>query len=529
MATAVGMNFKMTASIAKFQASMDKVEAKLKNIEQSGKKTASGMKLLAGIEVGKLLVGGLTSVYSTMKSGLGTITSFVNSIRDSIDKVGKLAESLGMNEVALQIFLKTADLSGMSAQQFSAAVLAMNKRLGEFYNGTGPAKKALEDLGFSMEDLKDKTPDQQLKMIAQAIMLLPTKAQQAAAAFAIFGDAGKKILPTLDAIANNVDKVATKGLALGQFLSTKQVNAIESMNDAFSDVWDTIKGIGAQIVANLAEPVEKMLHTFLQFVAEYESFTTGATGGTGLANDITIAIAQGAVILGEWADMLLQGLVTFYELMKDLFEKLFQFSHDTLGTDLHSSPLANKLQDELDAIEDKMKKLDTLMAMDINSTEEYNELFKEKNKLEKDGNALKKQITQAEKDYFKAKTEATTGMGSIGGAMQDFLNDFINMGGGGPQGNPLGNPPGWGGGNGNPPSPPDLSGDWTWNPATNSWDFNGGPGGFGPGSGEGTDPTETEQDTTDEDLLSENQTHTQILNRIDANTSGFILQPVVIG
>lgn len=531
MATSVGLNFRLTAAVDKFESSMRDVEKRLGGIEKASKETASGMKMLAGIEVGKLLVHGLTSVYSTIKSGLGTITSFVNSIRDSIDKVGKLAESLGMNEVALQIFLKTADLSGMSAQQFSGAVLAMSKRLGEFYNGTGPAKKALESLGFSMEDLKDKTPDQQLKMIAQAIMLLPTKAQQAAAAFAIFGDAGKKILPTLDAIANNVDNIAERGLALGQFLSTKQIKAIESMNDAFSDVWDTIKGIGAQIVANLAEPVKKMLDTFLQFVAEYQSFTTDATGGTGLANDITIAIAKGAVILGKWADMLLQGLVTFYELMKSLFEKLFQFSHDTLGTDLHSSPEANRLQDEIDAIEDKMQKLDKLMAMEVYGSEEYKELWKEKNKLEKEGNELQKKITQAEQDYFKAKTQATTGMGSIGGAMQDFLNGFINMGGGGPQGNPLGNTPvAGGGGNGGAPwGPPDGSGLWTWNPNTYRWEYGGGAGEFGPGADNGMDPTDAEQDTTDEDLLSENRDHTQILNRIDANTSGFILQPVVIG
>lgn len=480
MATSVGLNFRLTAAVDKFESSMKDVERRLERIDKSSRDTANGMKLLAGIEVGKLLVGGLTKVFNLMSSGVSSLISFANSIRESVDKVGKLAESLGMNEVALQIFLKTASLSGMSADQFGSAVLAMNKRLGEFYNGTGPAKKALESLGFSMDDLKGKTPHQQLKMIATAIMLLPTQAQRAAAAFAIFGDAGKKMLPTLDAIATNVDNIAKRGLGLGQFLSTRQVNAIEKMNDAFSDVWDTIKGIGAQIVANLAEPVEKMLQNLLQFVAAYKSFTTDATGGTGLANDITIAIAKGAVVLGEWADMLLQGLVTFYEMMKSLFERLFQFSHDTLGTDLHSSPEANKLQDELDAIEDKLKKLDKLMSMELIGSEEYKQLWEERNKLEKESVGIKKDITAAEKDYWRAKTEATTGMGSIGGAMQDWLNNFIQGGGGGPMGNPIGGG-GGGGGNRPPGSPPDASGLWVWDPVRGGWLYTGGPGSAGPG------------------------------------------------
>ena len=185
MATSVGLNFRLTAAVENFERSMSEVNQKLGQIDRSSRQTAGGLRLLAGIEVGKLLIGGLTSVFNTLKSGLGTFTSFANVVRESIDKIGKLAESLGMNEVALQVFLKTAELSGMSADQFGSAILAMNKRLGEFYQGFGPAKKALESLGLSMEQLKKQTPTQQLRTIAQAIMTLPNTSARAAAAFAI--------------------------------------------------------------------------------------------------------------------------------------------------------------------------------------------------------------------------------------------------------------------------------------------------------------------------------------------------------
>ena len=527
MATSVGLNFRLTAAVENFERSMAEVNQKLGQIDKSSRQTAGGLRLLAGIEVGKLLVGGLTSVFNTLKSGLGTFTSFANVVRESIDKIGKLAESLGMNEVALQVFLKTAELSGMSADQFGSAILAMNKRLGEFYQGFGPAKKALESLGLSMEQLKKQTPAQQLRTIAQAIMTLPNTSARAAAAFAIFGDAGKKMLPTLTAIANNVDEIATKGLRLGQFLSVRQVNAIESMNDAFTEVSKTITGIGAQILANLAAPIEKALQKFQEFVASYKSFTTGATGGTGLANDITVAFLDAAVVLGKWADMLLQGLFKFYTMMKSLFGALFDFAHNALGTDLYRSPKANDLQNDLEEIEAKQQKLDKLMSMALIGTEEYNELWRERSALEKEAVRIQQEINKAEEEYLSEKTRSATGLGSIGDWLENYRDRFLRNNGFGPQGDPMG-----GGGGGNmsrPPwGPPDNSGMWEWDPVNGWWHLRN-RGQVGPGAGLPWGEEAPSPDTTGEDLLSSNETQTELLRRIDANTSSFELQPVVIG
>ena len=115
MATAVGMNFKMTASIAKFQASMDKVESKLKNIERSGKQTANGMSLLAKIEVGKLLVGGLTKVFSIMKTGVSSVTSLAKEAAAAADAIGKLSASTGVAVEPLQVFQKVASTTASAA------------------------------------------------------------------------------------------------------------------------------------------------------------------------------------------------------------------------------------------------------------------------------------------------------------------------------------------------------------------------------------------------------------------------------
>src|SRR5210317_31527 len=141
MATAVGMNFKMTASIAKFQASMDNVESKLKNIERSGKQTANGMSLLAKIEVGKLLVGGLTKVFNVLSSGVSSVTQFASQAAAAADAIGKLSSMTGMAEEPLQVFTQLATYGGVSSTQFGDALQKMSRGMGEAANGTGTAKR----------------------------------------------------------------------------------------------------------------------------------------------------------------------------------------------------------------------------------------------------------------------------------------------------------------------------------------------------------------------------------------------------
>ena len=320
MATSVGLNMKMTASIAKFQSSMDKVEQKLKKIEHSGKQTASGMKLLAGIEVGKLLVGGLTKVAGLASSAASSIIGFASQAADAADKIGKLATMTGMAEEPLQVFTQLAAYGGVSSTQFGDALQKMSRGLGEAANGTGTAKRGLEQLGLSVDDLLKMSPSQQFTQIAAAIDKIEDPTKRSAVAADIFGRSGTKLIPMFEDIEANAAALSQEMLSLGQVLSADQVNNIEAMNDSFEKVRQTAFKIGSQVVANFAPALTAANDALMEMVKNFEY--EGATGGQGVAKLLTDGLFAGARSMAEALDAFLGGFDTTTGVMQTALAKL---------------------------------------------------------------------------------------------------------------------------------------------------------------------------------------------------------------
>lgn len=451
MATSVGLNMKMTASIAKFQSSMDKVEQKLKAIEHSGKQTASGMKLLAGIEVGKLLVGGLTRVAGAFRSAASSATQFFNSARAEIDSLGKLATQIGIAVEPLQVFQRVAEHAGVNTATLEKSLQTMTKRLGEAAMGTGPAAAALKQLGLNIKDLDKMTPDKQFVAIAQALSAIPSQTQRAAMAFAIFGRDGVKMLPMFERLEEQVREVANESNRLGLTLSEKQVRNVEAMNDRFTDVWNTIKGIGKQVVADLAEPIKSLLDDFIKFVQNYKSFTSGKVGGLGIAEDLTRVFLDAAVVLGDWADMAIDGLMSFYELFRALIERLLKFFADYFGADEYMSPGANEANErireidkQIDLLERKRKLADDRagtwldpFGFNAEAAEEYEKRIA---LLQSQREDALKNITDSEERYLSERRSQNGVLKSIGDRMRAFRDGVPGAGGQQPQQRGTGRP-----------------------------------------------------------------------------------------
>ncbi len=109
MATSVGLNFRLTAAVDKFESSMRDVEHRLGGIEKNSKKTARGMKLLAAIEVGRSVLNGLSGLFNIFKGGVSQVTQFASEAAAAADAIGKLSSSTGMAHEPLQVLTRVAD------------------------------------------------------------------------------------------------------------------------------------------------------------------------------------------------------------------------------------------------------------------------------------------------------------------------------------------------------------------------------------------------------------------------------------
>jgi hypothetical protein len=309
MSTSVGLNFRLTAAVDKFEASMRDVEKRLGGIESATQQTAKGMRILAAIEVGRTIIGGLSAVGDMMKSVASSATAMFNASRETTDALGKLATSTGMTHEPLQVLTRVADHSGVSATQFGDALQKLSRGLGEAANGTGTAKRALEQLGIPIDSLIGMAPEQQFMKIAAAIGEIQDPTTRSAIAADLFGRAGTKLIPMFTDLEENVKGTAKEMLELGQVLSGTQITNVEAMNDRFSDVLRTVSGLRDQIVANIAPALKAMADDALALVKAFEY--NGSTGGQALANYLTEAFLNGAKVLADWAEWILNGLKDF--------------------------------------------------------------------------------------------------------------------------------------------------------------------------------------------------------------------------
>lgn len=329
MATSVGLNFRLTAAVDKFESSMKDVEKRLGGIEKSSRQTATGMKLLAGMEIGRSLLSGLNKIFDIFKAGVSSVTSFTSSASSAADAIGKLSSTTGMAEESLQVFTQLASYSGVAAGQFGDAIQKMSRGLGEASSGTGTAGRAIERLGLNLDQLLGMSPAEQFLMIGGAIGRISDPAMRSATAADIFGRSGTKLIPMFENLEQNASDLAQEMLSLGQVLSKQQVDNIEAMNDSFEKVKKTASAIGTQVLANFAPALTAANNAVLELIKNFEY--DGAKGGQAIANMLSDALISGAKVLVDWAEMASNIFISFGSALMKAAELFLRFVAEFAG------------------------------------------------------------------------------------------------------------------------------------------------------------------------------------------------------
>ena len=275
----------------KARSDLDKVGDSAKKTDKSIEALARNTSILANIEIGRLFVGGIQAISNVFREVAGRITSLVANVNAGIDSLNDLSARTGIGVEALQGYSLAAKLAGVDTEQFGAAVQKLAVNIGKATPGDA-LDKALKGINLSLADLRALSPEQQFSDIGAAISQLPTAADRAAAAVAIFGKQGAALAPLFREGAASIEELQAKAERLGVIISETQVNNVADMNDAFDLVSATINGIIGQVIGNLAPAVTAVTNEFLKFVEEFNG-TTGE-GGTGIANAITDVLLKGA-------------------------------------------------------------------------------------------------------------------------------------------------------------------------------------------------------------------------------------------
>lgn len=251
--------------------------------------------------------------------GIGAVTGATFGLASSTaalgDDVAKTADKLGFGIEAYQELRYAAERSGVSVETFDSSMTAFAKRMGEAAQGTGEARKALDELGLSAEELVEMEPDQALGLIADRMQDIESPAERAAIAAKLFSRAGVGMVNMLRDGGNGLRDLRDDARQTGYVLSEEAARDSEVFQDTLLNLQLTFKGLKNTIGAELMPVVTRSMQDIGQylrdnrdgverFAAKFASLTERAVPvlgdlARGLGN-VATKVGEGVAKVAEW-------------------------------------------------------------------------------------------------------------------------------------------------------------------------------------------------------------------------------------
>lgn len=199
---------------------------------------------------------------------------------EAVDSLGKMADRLGIATEEMAAFEHAAALSGDSVEEVEQSIQRFNRQLGEAASGNKEAQQAFAQLGLDPRELAGMKPGDAFWMTADAINGLGTAYDRAAAAQAVFGRGGGRMLTFLQTGSDGFRKMQAEAKAFGRTFSGRDFQAVQAMNDEITRAQLAMEGVARQLVIAAAPTIQ----------VAAESVTAAFVGMGGGAENLKIHI-----------------------------------------------------------------------------------------------------------------------------------------------------------------------------------------------------------------------------------------------
>ncbi|MCP4304708.1 MAG: hypothetical protein GY788_07495 [bacterium] len=188
------------------------------------------------------------------------IASIKNHV-DEIDRLGKSADALGIKAEELSKLAFAAELSGSSLQGVTDALEKMLNRISKAADGTGEVKDALAELGLQAAELETLSPDQQFKLLADAISAVQTQADKVRLKRAIFGRGDSNIINLLNQTSVGINEVGENLERLNGVVTDADTRAAAEFADSMATLGATLSAFGRTAVSPVVDKLNEVFET----------------------------------------------------------------------------------------------------------------------------------------------------------------------------------------------------------------------------------------------------------------------------
>jgi hypothetical protein len=223
------------------------------------------------IERNESLAGSLKTLalqYITLQAAMrigGAVVGEVKSVIDLGDSLHDLSQRTGVSVEDLSTLRLVADKSSASIETVAVGFRNLNRSTEAAITGNKKAITAFADLGISVEDLKGKSPEQVLQMVADGMERVTDQGRKVSDASDLFGRSGEALIPTLHELANGgFGRAADEAERLG----VKMTTGFSDKADAFNDDLRTTKGALEGLAIVVADAILPSLTSWSEKLTE---------------------------------------------------------------------------------------------------------------------------------------------------------------------------------------------------------------------------------------------------------------------
>jgi len=222
------------------------------------------------------------------------------------DQVAKMAKRTGLSVEALSELRFVASQTGTSLEAMETGFRRMQRSIYDAGRGLSTQTDALADLGLEYKDLAGLAPEDQFKLLAEAISRVEDPTRKAALAQALFGRAGTQLLPMMASGAKGIEAMQKEARRLGLTMSAEDAAAAEDFTDALDKLWKVVKmgvfHVGAALAPVLQQVAEAIMSVAMKvsaWVQANQQWIVTALKVVAIVIAVGIALAMlGTVISG---------------------------------------------------------------------------------------------------------------------------------------------------------------------------------------------------------------------------------------
>ena len=236
----------MATESLEFKSSLDSsaFARGLRQMEQGANK--AGSKIASSFE--SMAKGGVASLAAAFSVGAivsfgKSVMDFAGDLQDSSDAIGITTDSLqGLNAVFLA--------GGSNAETTKKGLITLTRSLQDIATtAEGPARKALDALGISFEDIAGLTADKAMYVIADAMMAATDKGAALDAAMTLLGKSASQMAPALFGGSEAMKAVAKAAPKI----PPEQIKSIADFGDAIDTMGIEAKVATAPLMALIGQ------------------------------------------------------------------------------------------------------------------------------------------------------------------------------------------------------------------------------------------------------------------------------------